>query len=466
MSAPGAITAALPGGRVHFVGVGGIHMSALAGLVLDAGGRVSGSDLTASPLTDVLAARGARIAIGHAAEHVLGAALVVRTLAVPETNAEVVAARAAGIETITRAQMVARLVAGRRVLAVAGSHGKTTVATMLTLILRTAGRDPGYILGGESADLPSHAAWGGAASAAPLVLEADEYGRAFHHYRPRVALITNVEVDHLDYYGSAKALAQAFVEYGRTLELGGRLIVGAESPCAATVADRIGAARPDLAIERFGLGQDEWSTDARAGEPITIQHHGETLGSLTLRVPGAHNVRNALAAIAAAATEDVPFESIQEALEGFGGVRRRFQILGEAAGVLVIDDYAHHPTEIRATIEALRSRHAGRRLVLLFQPHTYSRSAYLLDGFREAFRGIDRLLICETYAAREEPSAGMAAADLAQAVAEPAAQYTGPLAASIEAALAALTADDVFVAMGAGDVEAAGPAVLDGLRAR
>lgn len=435
--------ARLPAGRVHFVGVGGIHMSALAGLVLDAGGAVSGSDLSPSHLTDALAARGATIYAGHDAANVAGAALVVRTVAVADANPEIRAAADGGIETISRAQMVARVVAGRRVLAVAGSHGKTTVATMLTLILRAAGRDPGFILGGESADLPGHASWG----SGPMVLEADEYGRAFHHYAPSVAVVTNIDADHLDYYGDARALADAFATYALTLVPHGRLIVGAESACALGIAERVRAQRPDIRLETFTLA-----------EPVA-------LSGVTLQVPGDHNRRNALAALAAAAEEDVPAGAAREALSGFRGVRRRFQLLGDAAGVTVIDDYAHHPTEIQATIAALRDRYPGRRSVVLFQPHTYSRSAYLLEGFRTAFRGIDRLLITDTYAARETPDAGLAADALAAEIREPRAELVGDLERAADAAAALLEPGDVFMTMGAGDIERTGPAVLERLQA-
>jgi UDP-N-acetylmuramate--alanine ligase len=436
--------AALPAGRVHFVGVGGIHMSALAGLVLDAGGSVSGSDLAPSRLTGALASRGATIRAGHDATNVCGAALVVRTVAVRDDNPEIVAAAEAGIETITRAQMVARLAAGRRVLAVGGSHGKTTVSTMLTLILRAGGRDPGYILGGESLDLPWHAAWG----SGPMVLEADEYGRAFHHYAPSVAAITNIDPDHLDYYGDAAALAEAFATYAGTLQTGGRLVVGAESACAMGVADRVRRQRPDVRVETFAL------------------HDGAAIADLELRAPGAHNRRNALAALAAAAEEGVAAADARRALSEFRGVRRRFELLGEAAGVTVIDDYAHHPREIEATVAALGDRYPGRRTVVLFQPHTYSRSAYLLEGFRTAFAGIDGLLMTDTYAAREAPEAGIDAAALAAEIAQPAAEHVGGLDQAAEVAAARLRPGDVFVAMGAGSVERAGPDVLERLRAR
>ena len=444
MSAPRSQCSS-PAGRVHFVGVGGIHMSALAGLVLDAGGTVSGSDLTLSPLTDALAARGATIRAGHDAGNVCGASLVVRTVAAPDDNPEIVAAARAGIETITRAQMVARLVAGRRVLAVGGSHGKTTVSTMLTLILRAGGRDPGYILGGESLDLPWHAAWG----AGPMVLEADEYGRAFHHYAPSVAVITNIDADHLDYYGDAAALAQAFETYALTLQAGGRLVVGAESACAMAVAERVRARRPDIRIETFALGDADGSRrldTADAGGAQPAQRAGGAGGGVGGggggggRAAGAVGVPGRAAALRAA---------------GRGGRR-------------------HGDRRLRASPARDRGddRGAGRSLrgdgarSCCSSPTPTAARPTCWRAFRTAFRGIDELLIAETYAAREAPEAGIDGAALAAEIREPAAEFVGDLDAAAAAVVARLRDGDVFVAMGAGSVERTGPDVLERLRAR
>ena len=310
--------------HVHFVGIGGIHMSGLAEILLGDGVTVSGSDLTPSPLIERLRARGARIALEHQAGHVEGADLVVHTLAAQATNPELVAARQAGIPLITRAEMVARVAEGLTAVTVAGSHGKTTTAAMLTVILREAGLDPTYVLGGECSNLPAHAARGHGDLA---VLEADEYGRAFHAYRPRVALITNVESDHLDYYGTAAALQEAFLDYATTLQPQGTLIVGAESPCAAAVAGRAQERRPDLVVRSFGLGPAfDWAAvavqqDERRSE-FLLRHKGEEPTPVPLGVPGEHNVRNALAATAAAAAVGVDLATAGQALAEFSGVRR------------------------------------------------------------------------------------------------------------------------------------------------
>ena len=453
--------------HVHFVGIGGIHMSGLAEILLGDGVTVSGSDLTPSPLIERLRARGARIALEHQAGHVEGADLVVHTLAAQATNPELVAARQAGIPLITRAEMVARVAEGLTAVTVAGSHGKTTTAAMLTVILREAGLDPTYVLGGECSNLPAHAARGHGDLA---VLEADEYGRAFHAYRPRVALITNVESDHLDYYGTAAALQEAFLDYATTLQPQGTLIVGAESPCAAAVAGRAQERRPDLVVRSFGLGPAfDWAAvavqqDERRSE-FLLRHKGEEPTPVPLGVPGEHNVRNALAATAAAAAVGVDLATAGQALAEFSGVRRRFQQLGETAGVVVLDDYAHHPTEIAATLATARTRFPGRRLVVLFQPHTYSRSRYLLEGFQRCFRGVARLYLASTYAAREEPQAGLSAQGLATRIEEPPAVYAGTLDEAAKTVSEALQPGDLLIVMGAGDIEQVGPQILARLEA-
>lgn len=451
--------------RVHFVGIGGIHMSGLARILLADGAAVSGCDLTPSHLIDELRRLGAEIAIGHDAAHVQAVDLVVRTTAVPEAHPEIRAARLAGVELITRAEMVARVAAGRTTLTVAGSHGKTTTATMLTLILRQAGRDPSFLLGGESAGLGAQAARGGGEA---IVLEADEYGRAFLAYRPSLALITNLERDHLDYYGSDEALAEAFRQYAQTLRLGGTLIVGGESACAMRVAEQVTAERRDIRRQTFGIGPGfDWAADDVAEQPSGATFHlrrgGESLGPVALGVAGAHNVRNATAAIAVALQAGAGIDAARRALAAFRGVARRFDLRAEIGGVIVLDDYAHHPTEIAATIATARARYPDQRLVVLFQPHTYSRSSYLLDGFQSCFQGVDALYLTDTYAAREQPEAGLTAVDLAARLTHPGAVYLGSLDEAIDALSAALSPNDVVITMGAGDIARAAPAIVERL---
>ena len=452
--------------HVHLVGIGGIHMSGIAGMLLDSGLTVSGSDLESGPLIEALRLRGAQIWADHNAAHVEGADLVVRTLAVRDDNPEIIAARQIGISILTRAEMVARLASGHTTIAIGGSHGKTTTSAMTTLILRAAGQDPSFLLGGEIPDLDRHAAHG---SGAFMVVEADEYGRAFLEYRPSVAVITNIERDHLDYYQTDEALREAFAGYARTITLGGTLIVGAESPCAMRVAEQTAESRPDLHMQTFGLtpGATWQATDVEEnGEAtqFTVAHAGTPLGAVQQPLPGAYNVRNALAAIAASTAAGAEFGAAQRALASFRGVRRRFQVTGTHNDIVVLDDYAHHPTEIEATLEAARQRYPTRRIMLLFQPHTYSRSAYLLEGFQRCFHGADRLYITNTYAAREDASAGLSAVDLAARISEPGAIYAGSLTEAVETVFAALRPGDLVITMGAGDIEAASQRLLERLR--
>lgn len=452
----------------HFIGIGGIHMSGLARILLDEGWTVSGSDLVANHLIDELAARGATVTIGHAAANVCDADLVIHTAAVKDENAEVAAARAAGIELLTRAQMVGRIAQDRSTLTVAGTHGKTTTTTMLTLILREASLDPTYILGGEYPGLASQAARGRGPQA---VVEADEYAHAFHEYTPTIAVLTNVERDHLDYYPDEAALQEAFVGYGRTIERQGTLIVGADSLTAMTVAKQLAAERPDITIETFGTNADSsWRAvdvhESASASHFTVSREGAALGTIKLTVPGLFNVRNALAATAASFHGGAPFESSHRALAAFRGVHRRFEVIGEAAGITLIDDYAHHPSEIAETVNAARQRFPNRRLVVLFQPHTYSRSAYLKASFSRCFAGVDLLFFTDTYAAREKVSAGLDAEALAQSIADPEARYMGDIEAAVTAVCAELRSGDICFTMGAGDIDTAVPHILERLHQR
>ena len=456
--------------HVHFVGIGGIHMSALAHILLDDGLAVSGCDRADTPILQPLRERGAEISIGHDPGHIAQADRVVRTVAVAETHPEIAAAIDAAVPVSTRAELLAEIAAGREVIAVGGAHGKTTTTAMLAVAARASGRDVGYVLGGETADLPRHAARG----ADPwLILEADEYGRAFHHYTPRVAVITNVEPDHLDYYGTVEQLEAAFLDYARTIVEGGVLVVGADSPAALQIAERLFKERPDITVRTAGLSESaDWRAEiAASGARATCYRAHPPDGGAwpaQLGLAGEFNVANAIAALAALDSAGFDPQAASHALARFRGVARRLQRHGEAGGVLVLDDYAHHPTELAATIGALRQRYPERRLLLLFQPHTYSRSRYLLDGFRSCFEGVDQLFLCDTYAARESPDAGLTAAQLAALLAaeidQPDTAYAGSVADAAATVAAAARRGDVVVTVGAGDVDAAGPLILAQLR--
>jgi UDP-N-acetylmuramate--alanine ligase len=449
---------------VHLVGIGGMHMSAIGQLLLERGVRVSGSDLRPSTFTRELEARGARVFEGHDAANVGDVELVVTTAAASDDNLEIVEARRRGIPVILRAEMVGRLIADKQVVAVAGAHGKTTTSSLIAFILREAGRDPMYLLGGESIDLGGHAAWG---EGDLCVVEADEYKRAFHEYAPEIAVVTNVEPDHLDYYGTAAAYQQAFVEFARKVKPGGLLLACWDDAGARTVSEMVEDA--GIREETYGIdGTRFWqATDIESGVDgvrFTLRRAGTPLGELHVRVPGDHFVRNATAAAAVCLGLGVEFGTIRDAVRRFHGARRRFETVGEAGGVLVMDDYAHHPTEVRATIAAARARFAGRRIIGVYQPHTYSRISYLWDEWTRCWTGLDELVVLETYAAREQPLPGHGAQDLADAIAEPRAHYAADFDDAARQAVALAHPGDVIFTIGAGDVTEVGPKIVELLR--
>jgi UDP-N-acetylmuramate--alanine ligase len=451
-------------GRVHLVGIGGMHMSAIGQLLIEQGVAVSGSDLRLSPFTTRLEAMGAEIREGHAAGNLGDASLVVTTGAASEDNPEIAEARRRGIPVLLRAEMVARLMVDKEVIAVAGSHGKTTTSSLIAFILREAGKDPMYLLGGESPDLGGHAAWGG-----PLcVVEADEYKRAFHEYSPRYAVITNVEPDHLDYFGTGEAYEQAFVEFGERVVDGGLLLTCADDAGAMRVAGKVG--KTAIQSQKYSLdaaGNADWMGTGLALEPggaaFRVVHDGRDLGGLRTRVPARHFAQNALAAAAISLQCGVAFDQVQTAVAAFRGARRRFEEVGEAGGVLVMDDFAHHPTEVRATIAAAKAAFPERRLIGIYQPHTYTRIAYLWDQWLGCWEGLDALIVVETYAARERPEAGRSAAELAGAIKSPKASFAKDFDDAVRQAAALVTAGDVVFTIGAGDVSEVGPMLLEAL---
>jgi UDP-N-acetylmuramate--alanine ligase len=454
--------------RVHLVGIGGIHMSAIARILLTWGHQVSGSDVKLSPLTDRLRELGAVVHSGHDAAHLNDTELVVYTAAAQADNPELAEARRRGLPVLQRAEMVARLMAGRLAIAVAGCHGKTSTTALVAFILRQAGRDPTFLVGGEMVDLATNA---GAGRGPEIVVEADEFASAFLHYHPQIAVVTNIEPDHLDYYGSFSRLVAAFRRFLSQVPADGTIVACADDP---TLREMLSCPQQHPPIParvlRYGLTENgEFSAKNLLrkdvdGFSFLLQYRGEPVGSFETGLAGIHQVRNALAAIAVASVLGLPHEAVRDAVARFRGVQRRFQHVGDAASVTVMDDYAHHPTEIAATIAAAVQRFPGRRLVCLFQPHTFSRTQYLLDGFRACFQGVDELLIAETYAAREEPTAGMSARELADVLDNPPARYTGSLDEAPAAVLAILRPGDVFFTIGAGDVDRVGPKVLEELK--
>jgi len=457
--------------RVHLVGVGGIHMSGIAQVLRARGHSVSGSDLYLTPLTEKLEAMGVTVSRGHDAANVGEAELVVYTSAAHEDNPEIIEARRRGLPTIKRAQMVARLMEGKRSIAIAGSHGKTTTSSLIAFMLWQAGRSPTFMVGGEMVGLETNAMPG---EGPDFVVEADEFDAAFLNYHPDIALVTNVEPDHLDIYGSFERLKDTFRQFLSQIKPNGYIVACRDDPALQAILRETAGDDVNLPVHVVSYGLDpssEWlaegiSSKGVDGYTFVVKCGKQVYATFETRLPGIHNVSNALGAIAVGSILGLPLEAMRRSVAEFRGVKRRFQPVGEAGGVTVMDDYAHHPTEVRATLAAARDRFPGRRLVCLFQPHTYSRTRYLLDGFRTCFSDCDVLLVAETYAAREEPSAGMSAEELVREVRQPRARYAGDLAQSAAAAAALLAPGDVFFTVGAGDVEKVGPMVLEALKSR
>jgi len=452
-------------GPVHLIGIGGIHMSAIGQLLMEQGVKISGSDLRPSPLTERLKTLGATVAYGHAAENVpADTALVVTTAAAADDNPELVEAKRRELPVLLRAEAVAKLMEGKRVVAVAGAHGKTTTSSLIAHILVHAGYEPMYLLGGESIDLGGHASWG---HGDICVVEADEYKRAFHEYTPDIAVITNVEPDHLDYYGNAEAYFDAFVEFGRKVREGGVILACADDPGARRVSDILGD--DPVRHETYGIeGVRYWMargiTLSDRGVDFELTRSGMPLGRLHGSVPGEHFVRNVVAAAAVAVHYEVPFEVIAASVASFRGAHRRFEQIGEAGGILVMDDYAHHPTEVKATIAAAIRAFPERRILGIYQPHTYSRIGYLWDEWLTCWNGLDGLVVLETYAARESPLPGRSAADLAAAIEGVTAVYASDFDDAARKARELARPGDVVFTIGAGDVVEVGPKLLELLR--
>ncbi len=456
-------------GPVHLVGVGGIHMSAIARLLRARGLAVSGCDAVPDEARRVVEPFGVPVLGQHDPAHVAGVQTVIATAAVPPDHPELAAARAAAIPVLTRAQAVAVLVVRKRLVAVAGSHGKTTTTTAVAFLLERAGLRPMYLIGGLPVDLPSHVTAGRGRLA---VIEADEYAGAFLEYQPSVAVVTNLDADHLDYFGSVERLEEAFLEFMAHVHPDGVIWSGAGSErLRAMLSATHGGRRPRAPIRWFGLEHDaDWQAFdvawlPRGGMSFALRAAARYAGRFATPLDGLHHLRNLVGALAACSSVGVEPETLAEAVRAFHGVQRRFQRIGEAGGVLVYDDYAHHPAECAATLAAARRRFPGARLLLLFQPHTYSRTAYLREGFRACFSAADQLWVLETYAARETPARGLGARELAAAIERPHAGYLATPEDAVEAVACAARPGDVCITMGAGDVTNVAPRLLERLAA-
>ncbi|HRF48945.1 MAG TPA: UDP-N-acetylmuramate--L-alanine ligase [Anaerolineales bacterium] len=446
--------------RVHIVGIGGSGMSAIARVLHEQGWVVSGSDQQASRFTEALAALGVGISIGHRAENVGEAEVVVMSSAIAPDNVEVQAARGRGLPVFKRADFLGELMLGRAGVAIAGTHGKTTTTGLIAHVLQQAGLDPTYIVGGTLLDYDTNAR----AGAGPFVIEADEYDHMFLGLNPTIAVVTNVEHDHPDIYPTLADTQAAFRAFVGRLPADGLLIACAQDRFARELARErlIGGGRAAL----YGLHRDDtYRADSitpnnAGGSDFLACRNGETMGLVRIRLPGEHNVLNTLAALAIALELGVDFNVFRNAVAEFQGAGRRFEVRGEVRGVTVVDDYAHHPTEIKATLAAARRRFGGRPVWAMFQPHTYSRTRTLMAEFADSFAEADHVIVTEIFASREARDGSLSGADLARRMQHPDVRFIADLDEVIAVLVAALEPGDVLITLGAGDGNRVGDEVL------
>ncbi|SPE35049.1 UDP-N-acetylmuramate:L-alanine ligase [Candidatus Sulfopaludibacter sp. SbA6] len=450
--------------HLHFTGIGGIGMSGIAEVLLNLGYRISGSDLKLSPITERLASLGARIYEGHAASNVAGARALVVSSAVDEQNPEVLEARRLQIPVIPRGELLAELMRLKYGIAVAGSHGKTTTTSMTATILNYAGLDPTVVVGGRVGTMGGSNARVGHSDF--LVVESDESDGSFLKLAPIMAVVTNIDREHLDHYPSLEAIQAAFIEFVNKVPFYGAVIVCLDDPNVQSILPSIRrrtitygtTAQADMEAVEIGCGH--FSSDFR------LRYRATDLGTFHLRIPGRHNVLNAMAAVATALELEVKPDTIRDALATFSGVDRRFQVRGKEAGITVIDDYGHHPTEIRATLDAARLC-GFRRVHVLFQPHRFTRTFHLMDEFASAFNQADSLFVMDIYAASEKPIEGVTAEALVERIRQfghRGAEYVGGMDRGVEALLSAAEEGDAVLTLGAGSVWQAGEKVLARLR--
>ncbi|MBO0910784.1 MAG: UDP-N-acetylmuramate--L-alanine ligase [Acidobacteria bacterium] len=486
--------------RIHFVGIGGIGMSGIAEVLLNLGYKISGSDLKRSPVTDRLGGLGAAIFEGHRAENVAGAEVVVTSSAIRPANPEVDEARRLHIPVIQRAEMLAELMRLKYGIAVAGMHGKTTTTSMIAAVLAAGGLDPTVVVGGRVDAMGSNARLG---RSQYLVAEADESDRSFLKLSPIIAVVTNIDREHMDCYRNMQNVKRAFLDFMDRVPFYGIAVVCNDDPILRRVLPKLkrrmvsygtrrgsdfeitwknglsaGPALPSAAKQVPGLETHAPAAGpgiaARPTNAFKIAYRGHDLGDFRLHVPGLHNVLNATAAIAAGVGLDIPVPLIREALENFHGVDRRFQLRGTVNGIAVVDDYGHHPTEIRATLAA--ARECGyRRIHVIFQPHRYTRTRDLMDEFATAFDGADSLLVLDVYPASEQPIEGVTGEALARRIAErpgaPScrdhprcgdfARYVSSFEDAVGAVIGKAEAGDMILTLGAGSVSQVGPMLLE-----
>ena len=451
-------------GPIHFVGIGGIGMSGIAEVLLNLGYEVSGSDIKLSPITERLLSLGARIFEGHAASHIAGAKALVVSSAIADQNPEVREARRLGIPVIPRGEMLAELMRLKFGIAVAGSHGKTTTTSMIATILNQAGKDPTVVVGGRIGILGGSNARIGRSEF--YVVESDESDRSFLKLAPILAVVTNIDLEHVDCYPTIEEIRSAFIEFVNKAPFYGAAILCLDDENVQQILPAVNRrmitfgsnAQADLVIGDVNCGP--------VSSNFRLRCRGEDLGAFHLPAPGSHNVSNAAAAVAVGLELDVDAGTIREALAAWAGVDRRFQVRGRARGVTVIDDYGHHPTEIRATLAAAKLG-AYRRIHVIFQPHRYTRTFHLMDEFAKSFHQADTVVVLDIYGASERPIEGVTAGALVEKIrsfGHRSAEHAGSLEAAVAAAAGVAGEGDLVITQGAGNVWQAGDLVLQRLK--
>lgn len=455
---------------VHFIGIGGTGLSGIARVLLESGYQVSGSDRQMSPLALDLQTAGARVIIGHFPENIAGADFIIRSSAIPDDHIEVKAARNAGIPVLKRADFLPEMLAGRRTIAVAGTHGKTTVTAMIAWMLSALAVDPSFIVGSFVDNLSVNARAG---KSSFFVIEADEYDRMFLGIKPEIALVTNIEYDHPDCFPTPEIFYEAFVEFAKgILPDRGKLITCAEDQGSQRLISEI---KNVCEVYSYGFLQTDQSriTDFMGVNlyknqvgcySFSMIKHGVHLADITLSIPGRHNALNALGALAVIHELDLPVEKAAEFMHQFRGTSRRFEIQGEVNGVIFVDDYAHHPTEIKTTLAAARDRFPDKRIIVVWQPHTYSRIQSLWDGFTAAFSNADQVIVTGIYAAREQAPDHFSFGDMVKSIQHPNVIYQESIQDTSNFLLSYLKPGDVLLVLSAGDANKISQAVLQTLR--
>lgn len=450
-------------GSTHFVGIGGTGLSAIARVLLERGIPVTGSDREDSPLMQGLRAAGAQVYVGHAASNVNGAMRVIRSSAIGEDNVEVQAARAKGLPVLKRSDFLGELLADQQVIAVAGSHGKTTTTAMIAWMLTALNQRPGYIIGSTAANLGANAAAG---AGRLFVIEADEYDYMFLGLAPQVAVVTNVEHDHPDLFPTPRDFQSAFEQFVDRLQPDGILITNRDDAGSSTLLNYAEGHGKAVRSYAHSHPRSDYSTahlePTDKGFSFAAMRGNEKLADVKLQVPGLHNAANALAALVVADVLGLSLPEAAMALGDFRGTSRRFDVRGEAGGVLVVDDYAHHPTEIRSTLAAAKARYPQRRIVAVWQPHTFSRTRILQADFSASFADVDRVLVTDVYAAREKQPADFDLGAMVSSI--KGAVLAKDLDSAQDLLMKELKAGDVLIVMSAGDAIALSERVYQALK--